>query len=114
MSTICCMLHFFGNRLGHKGSTLYTGAFWARVAGEARTPKKESAIAMAEVLVHPIRIGIDDSSLSPVSIPSLELGRAVTRGDVDGPCRLHFSGQISERVSRYPPHRCKCFPWSPW
>src|SRR6266446_6153229 len=53
MSTICCMLHLFGNRLGQKGSTLYTGGFCARAGGGvARAPKKESAIATTEVLVH--------------------------------------------------------------
>src|SRR6266478_32042 len=53
MSTICCMLHLFGKRLGQKGSTLYTGGFCACAAGgAASTPKKESAIATTEVLVH--------------------------------------------------------------
>src|SRR6266853_1596883 len=53
MSTICCMLHLFGKRLGQKGSTLYTGGFCACAAGgAARAPKKESAIATTDVLVH--------------------------------------------------------------
>src|SRR5882762_3721434 len=53
MSTICCMLHLFGNRLGQKGSTLYTGGFCGcATGGAARAPKKESVIATTEVLVH--------------------------------------------------------------
>src|SRR6266566_8512606 len=53
MSTICCMLHLLGKRLGQKGSTLYTGGFCACAAGGAtRAPKNENAIATAEVLVH--------------------------------------------------------------
>src|ERR1700688_4561808 len=53
MSTICCMLHLFGSRLGQKGSTLYTGAFCECAAGTAaRTPKQESAIITAKGLVH--------------------------------------------------------------
>src|SRR5438309_9596650 len=71
MSTIGCMLHLFGNRLGQKGSTLYAGGFCACAAGgAARAPKKESVIATAEVLVHPIRILIDDSCFPRVSNPS--------------------------------------------
>src|SRR6266581_1407776 len=63
MSTICCMLHLFGKRFGQKGSTLYTGGFCACAAGEAaRAPKQESAIATAQVLLHVVRIAIDDSS----------------------------------------------------
>jgi len=65
------MLHLFGNRLGQEGSTLYTGGFCARAGGGvARAPKKESAIATAEVVVHPIRIVIDDSCFPRVSNPS--------------------------------------------
>src|SRR5712664_777013 len=53
MSTICCMLHLFGKRLGQKGSTLYTGGFCGcATGGAARAPKNESAIATTEVLVH--------------------------------------------------------------
>jgi hypothetical protein len=67
------MLHLFGNRLGQKGSTLYVGAFCECTAGTAaRTPKQESAMAKAVALVHPIRIGIDDSSFPPASIPRFE------------------------------------------
>src|ERR1700688_420593 len=52
MSTICCMLHLFGKRLGQKGSTLYTGGFCARAAGAAaRTPRQESTNSTAKVLV---------------------------------------------------------------
>src|SRR5882762_7546337 len=53
MSTICCMLHLFGKRLGQNGSTLYAGGFCAcATGGAARTPKNESGIATTEVLVH--------------------------------------------------------------
>src|SRR5260221_5222813 len=72
MSTICCMLHLLGKRLGQKGSTLYTGAFCACAAGgAARTPKQESAMATAEVLVHPVHTSIGDSSFPSFSLFSL-------------------------------------------
>src|ERR1700693_1700057 len=103
MSTICCVLHLFGNRLGQKGSTLYVGAFCERAAGTAaRIPKQESAMAKAEALVHTHRIGIDDSSFRPFQFLDLNLPLVFIRGDAAALFRLHFSGQISERVSRYP------------
>jgi hypothetical protein len=37
-----------------------------------RTAKQEIAIAMAEALVHPILVGIDNSSFPPVTILILE------------------------------------------
>src|ERR1700674_4576970 len=67
MSTICCMLHLFGRRLGQKGSTLYVGAFCACAAGAtARNPKQEIANAAAHVLVH-LDLSIDNFFPSPLS-----------------------------------------------
>src|SRR5258708_34977456 len=72
MSTICCMLHLLGNRLGQKGSTLYTGAFCECAPGAAaKNPMQESAIATTQVLVHPIRIGIDHSPFPAFSFFTL-------------------------------------------
>src|SRR5579864_3875951 len=78
MSTICCMLHLFGKRLGQKGSTLYVGAFCECASGTAaKTPKQESAMTMAEALVHPTHMCIDNSSFPPVSILKFETHAAV-------------------------------------
>jgi hypothetical protein len=51
----------FGKRFGQKGSTLYSGGFCARVGAEVPSiPITDSAMT-AEVPVHPIHIGINDS-----------------------------------------------------
>src|SRR6266853_3540882 len=144
MSTICCMLHLFGKRLGQKGSTLYTGWFCACTAGAtARTPKQEIAITAAQVVVHlALSIGNFFSfsvELSVVSVAFLCVlcvkflkaqhrghrgsqrtteksspNRALTRVDAAGLFRHHFSGQIFGRVCRYPLRQCRYFLSSPW
>src|SRR5579864_2121757 len=80
MSTICCMLHLFGNRFGQKGSTLYSGGFCAcATRGAATTARKETAMITAAVLVHRIGVGMNDSPWSDQFTLKLQLASSEAR-----------------------------------
>src|SRR6185369_823183 len=49
MSTICCMLHLFGNGFGQNGSTLYIGAFCACGVVPAAASNRSPLTAMVRI-----------------------------------------------------------------
>ncbi len=104
MSTICCMLHLFGKRLGQKGSTLYMGGFCASATGgAARTPKQKSTIAATQILLHVVRIAINDSSpASDVWQPGLALCSARLQAGMCLNLQCRPEGRRYKNFSREP------------